>query len=133
MHLCGQHVVNRKTPHSVWPLRISAGVCNNKLLFVQAAKESIESKRGDHMVRVLPLDHNTDLCHDLLGHKIVAHFQPEIDLQSGPVVGAEILLRRKSASGVMETAAGFITDLERLQLLPRLTHMVLDGTTVTLR
>lgn len=54
------------------------------------------------------------------------HFQPEVDLETGRVHGAEALLRRVRSTGRIEPAGVFIDDLERLGLLPRLTHQLLD-------
>lgn len=60
--------------------------------------------------------------------QFVTYFQPEIDLRTGEVVGAEALMRRQLPNGEVQSATPFIADLERLGLLSSLTHNVLDET-----
>jgi|GEM_PF-4170922 len=60
--------------------------------------------------------------------EFLTYFQPEIDLRTGEVVGAEALLRRRLSDGDLQCATPFIADLERLGLLSSLTHSVLDET-----
>lgn len=52
------------------------------------------------------------------------HFQPEIDLQSNAVIGAEGLLRWNKPGHGFATAAEFIGDLERFHMLPRMLPLI---------
>lgn len=44
---------------------------------MQAAKDSIKTKRADRMVRVLPLQQSIDVCNDLLGHRMLPKWLQE--------------------------------------------------------
>ena len=59
-------------------------------------------------------------------HELVLHYQPQVDLESGRVVGLEALVRwHHPERGLLEPDA-FLPTLEAAGLLPRLTPYVLD-------
>lgn len=68
-----------------------------------------------------------DLQESIDAGAFVAYFQPEVDLVTGDVVGAEALLRLVGTGGRTTSASAFIGDLERLNLLKALTHQTLDS------
>lgn len=57
------------------------------------------------------------------------HFQPEFDLETGEVVGAEGLLRWNHPTQGLVSAVDFIEDIERFDLLPKLVPMLFSEAT----
>lgn len=58
--------------------------------------------------------------------EFLIHYQPEVDLVKGEIVGVEALARWRDESGGLVSAPGFVPDAERLGMIGELGEWVLD-------
>lgn len=59
---------------------------------MQAAKESIKSKRAERMLRVMPLIRWIDLCHELLGNRMLPKWLQAVK-SKGEQLGGDAISR----------------------------------------
>lgn len=73
------------------------------------------------------------LLDDIAAGMFVVYFQPQVELQTEKVVGAEALVRRREANGELLTPAGFISTYEKEGIILHLDFFVLETVCAALR
>lgn len=69
---------------------------------------------------------NEEIVHAVEGQELELHFQPQVDMESGAIVGGEALLRwRHSERGILAPAT-FLAALESHSLAPEVGEWILD-------
>ena len=68
------------------------------------------------------------LARAIKNNEFCVHFQPEVDLGTREIIGAEALLRWQPGSGQCVPASAFIGDLERFDLLRQLGDLIVSET-----
>jgi diguanylate cyclase (GGDEF)-like protein/PAS domain S-box-containing protein len=79
-----------------------------------------ETHTADHLSLLF------DLRHCVARDELVIHYQPEIDLATGEIIGVEALVRWQHPTQGLLLPASFMPEVERTHLLAAVTRWVLD-------